>query len=69
MQDMAWGVKIVRFDDGTKVKIGNTVLEALHSAIIRDYTTTVRDFNETCQTEDKITIFGQRTYRRWLKVC
>ena len=55
---MAWGVKQVRFDDGSKVKIGNTVLETLHSAIIRDYTKTARDFNMSCEPEDKIIIFG-----------
>lgn len=65
---MAWGVKVVRFDCGTKVKIGNAVLEALHSSIIRDYLTTVREHNRGCNPAEKIRVFGERTYRRWLKV-
>ena len=33
---MAWGVKTMKFKSGSKVKIGNVVLEALQSQIIRD---------------------------------
>ena len=40
---MAWGTKVVRFDNGEKVKIGNAVLEEIHAAIIRDYLTTTKD--------------------------
>ena len=66
---MAWGVKIVQFESGAKVKIGNTVLEALHSAIIRDYLTTVKDHNRKCDPAEKLKVFTSRTYRKWLKVC
>ena len=65
---MAWGVKIVQFDSGNRVKIGNTVLEALHSAIIRDYMATVRSHNRNCGQSEKIKVFTSRTYRKWLKV-
>ena len=65
---MAWGTKVVRFDSGKKVKIGNVVLEAIHSAIIKDYTSTTREHNKRCSPEEVVKIFGPRTYRRWLKV-
>ena len=65
---MAWGTKVVRFDNGQKVKIGDAVLEEIHSAIIRDYVSTAAEHNRRCSPEDSVKIFGERTYRRWLKV-
>lgn len=65
---MAWGTKVVRFDNGEKVKIGNAVLEEIHAAIIRDYVQTTTEHNRRCAPDDVMKIFGARTYRRWLKV-
>ena len=65
---MAWGTKVVRFDNGEKVKIGNAVLEEIHAAIIRDYVTTTKEHNKRCNAEETVKIFGEGTYRRWLKV-
>ena len=67
-QDMAWGVKTMKFQSGCKVKIGNVVLEAMQSQIIRDYISATQEHNESCSPEGKIRIFSSRTYRRWLKV-
>ena len=65
---MAWGTKVVRFDNGSKIKIGDAVLEEIHTAIIRDYKQTATEHNKNCEAEDTVKIFGERTYRRWLKV-
>jgi hypothetical protein len=65
---MAWGTKVVRFESGEKVKIGNVVLEAIHSAIIKDYVSTTKEHNRRCSPDEVVKIFGARTYRRWLKV-
>lgn len=65
---MAWGVKTMKFKSGSKVKIGNVVLEALQSQIIRDYITATEDHNKACCPEALIRIFSSSTYRRWLKV-
>ena len=65
---MAWGTKMVHFDSGERVKIGNVVLEAIHSAIIKDYVATTREQNKRCSPQEVVKIFGERTYRRWLKV-
>ena len=65
---MAWGVKTMKFQSGCKVKIGNVVLEAMQSQIIRDYISATQEHNESCSPEGKIRIFSSSTYRRWLKV-
>ena len=65
---MAWGTKVVKFSSGEKVKIGNVVLEATKSGIIRDYVKTTRIENEACDGESRIRIFKKRTYLRWLQV-
>ena len=65
---MAWGVKTMKFKSGSKVKIGNVVLEALQSQIIRDYIAATEDPNKACSPEGSIRIFSSSTYRRWLKV-
>ena len=65
---MAWGVKTMKFKSGSKVKIGNVVLEALQSQIIRDYISATEDHNKSCCPEGLIRIFSSSTYRRWLKV-
>ena len=68
LQDMAWGTKVVKFSSGEKVKIGNIVLEATKSGIIRDYVKTTRIENRACDGESRINIFKKRTYLRWLQV-
>ena len=68
MQDMAWGTKTIRFESGGSVKIGNVVLEAMKSAIIRDYMKSTRLHNANCDPEEKIQLFTARTYYKWLQV-
>ena len=65
---MAWGTKIVRFESGESVKIGNVILEAMKSAVIRDYMKTTKEYNSHCAPEQKIQLFTSRTYHKWLKV-
>ena len=65
---MAWGTKIVRFKSGDSVKIGNVVLEAMKSAVIRDYMNTTKEYNSHCDPEEKIRLFTFRTYQKWLQV-
>ena len=67
-QDMAWGTKIVNFTTGEKVKVGNVVLEATKSGIIRDYVKTTKVENEQSTPDDRIRVFKKRTYLRWLQV-
>ena len=65
---MAWGTKIVNFTTGEKVKVGNVVLEATKSGIIRDYVKTTKVENEQSTPDDRIRVFKKRTYLRWLQV-
>ena len=65
---MAWGMKVMRFESGAKVKVANTVLEALHSQIIKDYISVTTDQNLRCTPEARVRVFSASTYRRWLKV-
>ena len=68
-QDMAWGVKTMKFKSGSKIKVGNVVLEALQSQIIRDYISATEDHNLTATSQGRINICSSITYRRWLKVA
>ena len=65
---MAWGTKFVRFSTGDKVKVANAVLEAVKTAIIREYKITTARFNDECCEDDKIRIFSNSTYLKWLRV-
>ena len=65
---MAWGTKFIRFTSGEKVKVGNVVLEATKSGIIRDYIKTTQLANQTCRQDERIQVFRKRTYLRWLQV-
>ena len=65
---MAWGTKLIRLTSGEKVKVGNVVLEATKSGIIRDYIKTTQLANQTCTKEERIQVFRKRTYLRWLQV-
>ena len=51
-----------------KVKVGNVVLEATKSGIIRDYIKTTQLANQTCGQDERIQVFRKRTYLRWLQV-
>ena len=66
-RDMAWGTKYIKFSNGEKIKVGNSVLEAVKSAIIRDYKKVSSEFNLGCEPEDRIRIFTTRTYLKWMK--
>ena len=57
------------FKSGSKIKVGNVVLEALQSQIIRDYISATEDHNLTATSQGRINIFSSITYRRWLKVA
>ena len=65
---MAWGTKFIKFDSGEKVKVGNSVLEAVKTAIIRDYKKATSELNLECDPEDKIRVFSKNTYLKWLRV-
>ena len=68
LQDMAWGTKYIFFKSGEKVKVGNSVLEAVKTAIIRDYKKATILYNQECDSEAKIRIFSKNTYLKWLRV-
>jgi hypothetical protein len=65
---MAWGTKYIKFKSGEKVKVGNSVLEAVKTAIIRDYKKATLLYNKECDPEAKIRIFSKNTYLKWLRV-
>lgn len=67
-QDMAWGTKYIKFSSGDKVKVGNSVLEAVKSAIIRDYKKATSKSNQEGDPENRIRIFSKNTYLKWLRV-
>ena len=68
MQDMAWGTKYIKFSSGEKVKVGNSVLEAVKTAIIRDYKKVTLKTNLECEPENRLRIFSKNTYLKWLRV-
>ena len=65
---MAWGTKYIKFSSGDKVKVGNSVLEAVKSAIIRDYKKATSKSNQEGDPENRIRIFSKNTYLKWLRV-
>ena len=65
---MAWGTKYIKFNSGEKVKVGNSVLEAVKTAIIRDYKKATNEFNLECDPDAKIRVFCKNTYLKWLRV-
>lgn len=68
LQDMAWGTKYIKFSSGDKVKVGNSVLEAVKTAIIRDYKKATIKSNQEGDPGHKIRIFSKNTYLKWLRV-
>ena len=68
MQDMAWGTKYIKFSSGEKVKVGNSVLEAVKTAIIRDYKKVSVKSNLESEPEERICIFSKNTYLKWMRL-